>query len=36
MKVLAWLQKEALEIPKPTEATKPYITPFKPLCASFL
>ena len=31
VKVLAWLQKEALEIPKPTEATKPYITPFKPL-----
>jgi hypothetical protein len=30
-KVLAWLQKEALAIPKPTESTKPYITPFKPL-----
>lgn len=30
-KVLAWLQKEALDIPTPTESTKPYITPFKPL-----
>jgi hypothetical protein len=30
-KVLPWLQKEALDIPKPTETTKPYITPFKPL-----
>ena len=30
-KVLKWLQKEALDIPKPTESSKPYITPFKPL-----
>lgn len=30
-KVLIWLQKEALDIPKPSESTKPYITPFKPL-----
>lgn len=30
-KVLSWLEKEALAIPKPTESTKPYITPFKPL-----
>jgi hypothetical protein len=34
-KVLAWLQKEATEIPKPTESTKPYITPFKPLLGAF-
>ena len=31
VKVLAWLEKEALDIPKPSESTKPYITPFKPL-----
>ncbi len=31
VKVLAWLTKEALDIPKPSESTKPYITPFKPL-----
>ena len=31
VKVLAWLTKEALDIPKPAESTKPYITPFKPL-----
>jgi hypothetical protein len=30
-KVLTWLTKEALDIPKPSESTKPYITPFKPL-----
>lgn len=30
-KVLAWLTKEALDIPTPAESTKPYITPFKPL-----
>ena len=30
-KVLAWLTREALDIPKPAESTKPYITPFKPL-----
>lgn len=30
-KVLPWLTKEALDIPKPSESTKPYITPFKPL-----
>jgi len=30
-KVLAWLKKEALDIPTPTESSKPYITPFKPL-----
>ncbi len=31
VKVLAWLTKEALDIPKPSESSKPYITPFKPL-----
>src|SRR5262249_6739375 len=30
-KVLVWLTKEAADIPKPKDANKPYITPFKPL-----
>lgn len=29
-KALAWLSKEAKDIPKPKDSTKPYIPPFKP------